>query len=184
MIINLSIKTSRGFLLFIYFFILSTLLFVRRGFITIWILIEISGLLFLCFTLRVSPRSRFTSNIVYFILQACFGIGILVSFISEASSSLITSLTTLFILTKVGTGVPLNTLYFYSIEFLDTLPIFLALSTQKMPPTLLFIAHYQYSSILPTLILLILSTLVVIPYTTTTSTLRSILITSRLFNSS
>lgn len=181
MVINFLLKPSRVFLLSVYFSLFLILFITSLDFIGVWILIEISGLVFLCIILRVASRARYTSNMIYFILQACFGINIIILFIAESFFFRVSRITTVFILTKVG-AAPLNVLYFYSLNFLDTLLFFLALSTQKLFPVFLLITHFSSAHLV--LLFIILSRIIIIFLGSNTNPIRRVLITRSLFNSS
>lgn len=183
MVTNFWHSPSRVFLCCVYILILFSVLFTPSNFLRTWILIEISSLVFLCIMLRISSRSGYTSNILYFILQACFRINIVIFYSVESFISVSSAFTTLFILTKLG-AVPFNILYFYSLNFLDTTPLFLALSTQKVFPAILLISHYSNSLVGFVILFIFLSRASILFMSFNTNTLRRVLITSRLFNSS
>jgi hypothetical protein len=182
MIINLRLKISRISLISIYILILSTILFIPLNFLSIWITIEIGRLVFLCIILSISSRVGYTSNILYFIIQACFGINIILFFYLENYIPEASVFTTLFILTKVG-AAPLNILYFYSLNYLDTLLLFIALSFQKIFPVILFIAH-SASSFFLIIMFFIISSLSMGAISLNANPLRIVLIVRSLFNSS
>lgn len=138
--------------------------------------------MFLCIILSISSRVGYTSNILYFIIQACFGINIILFFYLENYIPEASVFTTLFILTKVG-AAPLNILYFYSLNYLDTLLLFIALSFQKIFPVILFIAH-SASSFFLIIMFFIISSLSMGAISLNANPLRIVLIVRSLFNSS
>ena len=183
MITNFWQSPSRFFLFSVYTLILFILLLTPSNFLRAWILIEIGSLVFLCIILRISSRSGYTRNILYFILQACFGINIIIFYSVEEFISIAPTITTLFILTKLGSA-PFNILYFYSLNFLDITLFFLALSPQKVFPAILLISHCTTSSVNTIILFIFLSRISIMFMSLNINPLRRVLVTSSLYNSS
>lgn len=122
------------FYLSLYFFSLFLFL-LGQTFIYLWVLIELMTLIFWSLLL-ISSTNNYSSSMVYFLFQSVASINILFWYLARFSY-IATSLHTIlyFISVSIKLGLaPFNIWYFTSMVYIPKLPIYLALTLQKLPP--------------------------------------------------
>ncbi len=169
--------------LFLYLMLCSS------DFLSFWLFMEFSALIFICLLLASVVNMSYSSVIVYFLIQAVSSIGLLFGYLLITFTPFYISslLFFLFIFLKLGL-FPFNFWYFFSLINLPTVPLFLALTLQKLAPIYIytFFAIPRFLDIhCFMLAILMLATLVSSSFLASSSiTLVGLLIISSIFNSS
>lgn len=172
-------------MLLILYFLLSFSMITSRDFITFWVSIEFISLLFFCLLLRTSVGEDFSSPMVYFITQSLSSIGLLFCYLFLCSSG--AGLPGVFAFWAIKIGVfPLNFWYFFSMVNMKPIPLFLALTFQKLPRVFIlqFIpTEFFRSRRCGIFVLLLLLTFIFTPMTTAlTPSLLGLVLVSSIFN--
>lgn len=130
----------------LYLLILLVISLKATTFLIVWVFIEAATLLFWAI-LFMSRVKIYRSSVIYFIYQSIASLSLLFIYtITLSSFSLLTlRLSVFFIFMKLGLA-PLNAWYLYALSFMPKLPIFLSLTTQKLPPLTLLALIYSYNS--------------------------------------
>ena len=177
--INTPASIKFNILLVVYAGLLTWLIIQSQLFIGNWIIIESISLVFLCIILEQRTKSRFTSNILYFVIQATTSIAILFFILLN-----IKSIAILFILTKIG-SMPLSSIYLHSLLTAESIILSIALTTQKLPPIMLFIVDLQSTPwiIQLVMIIILITSIRIIITRIMINPLREVLLLSSIFNS-